>query len=408
MTGIDGVDGSDVPATFVAVTVNVYEVPFVSPVTAMVPDPDWDRVPVPPAGFEVAVYEVIGDPPSDEGAVNATSAVAPPVTTTAPMPGLPGVPRGVTGCEAPDTAEVPPLFVAVAVNVYAVPLVSPVTSQDPDAPETVHVLAALPTAVTLYDAGVPPAVRAATVTVTLPSPTATVGVAGAPGAARTSTATLTVVDGGEVYEQPLAVTPVTMNVLFARFVRPRTWIDPLDAEVLIVALWPVFDVAVNFVQGDVYDGAVKTTVRVTPPTAAVAVHEFLAASHPAPAASPRMTGAPASDVLAPEAPHPARSITANTTTAVALPEPDPRLVNRLVRAPIANTIPLEDFVPSTSKPDAGYCRSGVSATAESRCFRWATLCVNRLKCEKQIDGPLQRRNGDLRPRRLHRHCFPGA
>ena len=233
---VDGVDASEVPATFVAVTVNVYEVPFVSPVTAMVPDPDWDRVPVPPVGVEVAVYEVIGDPPSDEGAVNATSAVVPPVAATAPMPGLPGVPRGVTDCEGPDTAEVPPLFVAVAVNVYAVPLVSPVTSQDPDAPETVHVLAALPAAVTLYDAGVPPAVGAATVTVTLPSPTATVGVAGASGAGRTSTALLTVVDGGEVYEQPLAVTPVTMNVLFARFVRPRTWIDPLDAELLIVAL----------------------------------------------------------------------------------------------------------------------------------------------------------------------------
>jgi hypothetical protein len=373
VTDIDGVDAREVPATFVAVTVNVYAVPFVSPVTAMVPEPDWDRVPVPPAGFEVAVYAVIGDPPSDEGAVNAISAVVPPVAATAPMPGLPGVPRGVADCEGPDAAEVPALFVAVAVNVYAVPLVSPVTSQDPDAPDTVHVLAALPTAVTLYDAGVPPAVGAATVTVTLPSPTATVGLAGAPGAARTSTAPLTVVDGGEVYEQPLAVTPVTMNVLFARFVRPRTWIEPLDAEVLIVALWPVFDLAVNVVQGDVYVGAVKTTVRVTPPTAAVAVHEFLAASHPAPATSPRTTGALTSDALSPELPHPVRSITAHTTMAVALPEPDARLVKRLVRAPIANTIPLGDVAPSTCEPVEGYCRSGGSATVKTRWFRRVPL-----------------------------------
>jgi hypothetical protein len=50
---------------------------------------------------------------------------------------------------------------------------------------------------------------------------------------------------------PSAVVPVTMNVLFAFFVRPRNWMDPLDAEVLIVALWPVFAVAVNCVQGDV-------------------------------------------------------------------------------------------------------------------------------------------------------------
>jgi hypothetical protein len=35
---------------------------------------------------------------------------------------------------------------------------------------------------------------------------------------------------------PSAVVPLTMNVLFAFFVRPRNWMDPLDAEVLIVAL----------------------------------------------------------------------------------------------------------------------------------------------------------------------------
>ena len=136
---------------------------------------------------------------------------------------------------------------------------------------------------------------------------------------------------------PLAVVPVTMNVLFAFFVRPRTWIDPLDEELLIVAFWPVFAVAVNVVQGDVYVGAVKTTVRVTPPTAAVAVHEFLAASHPSPATSPRMTGTPASAALSSEPPQPARSRTAHAMTAPAsLAEPLPKAPNRPKRALIVD------------------------------------------------------------------------
>jgi hypothetical protein len=39
----------------VAVTVNVYAVPVVKPVTAIVPEPAWLNVPVPPAGIDVAV-----------------------------------------------------------------------------------------------------------------------------------------------------------------------------------------------------------------------------------------------------------------------------------------------------------------------------------------------------------------
>ena len=105
----------------------------------MVPLPAWVKVPVPPAGYEVAVYKVIGDPPSDEGAVNATVAVVGPVAVAVPMTGAPGTPSGVTDADAPEAAEVPFVFVAVALNVYAVPLVSPVTSHDTDTPVTVHV-----------------------------------------------------------------------------------------------------------------------------------------------------------------------------------------------------------------------------------------------------------------------------
>jgi len=69
------------------------------------------------------------------------------------------------------------------------------------------------------------------------------------------------------------VVPVTVKVFFAFFTRPRTWMDPLDDEVLIVALWPEFAMALNVVQGDIVVGAEKTTMRVTPPTAAVTVQD---------------------------------------------------------------------------------------------------------------------------------------
>ena len=139
VTGADGVDAAEVkPAAFVAVTVNVYGVPAVSSVTVIVPEPAWDTVPVPPAGLEVAVYVVIGEPPSDEGAVNVTFADVDPAAATAPMVGAPGTVTGVTGADGADAAEVPVPFVAVAVNVYAVPFDRPVTSQDPDSPVTVH------------------------------------------------------------------------------------------------------------------------------------------------------------------------------------------------------------------------------------------------------------------------------
>ena len=49
---------------------------------------------------------------------------------------------GVADVELEDAEEVPPVFVAVEVKVYAVPLVKPDTTQDPDAPVTVQVFPA--------------------------------------------------------------------------------------------------------------------------------------------------------------------------------------------------------------------------------------------------------------------------
>jgi hypothetical protein len=82
---------------------------------------------------------VIVEPPLEAGAVNAIVADSEPVAATTPIPGAPGGPIGVTGAEASEAAEVPFVFVAVALNVYAVPFVSPVTSHDTDTPVTVHV-----------------------------------------------------------------------------------------------------------------------------------------------------------------------------------------------------------------------------------------------------------------------------
>ena len=92
----------------------------------MVPAPAWFTVPVIPPGFDVAVYEVIAEPPLEAGAVNATVADVAPVAVTAPIVGAPGKP-GVTDADASDKDEPPIWFVVFTLNVYAVPAVSPVT-----------------------------------------------------------------------------------------------------------------------------------------------------------------------------------------------------------------------------------------------------------------------------------------
>ena len=73
-TGVTEFDTSEdrlVPTEFVAVTVKVYAVPLVRPVTVTdVPV----VVAVTPPGADVAVYSVIGVPPSEAGAVHETIA----------------------------------------------------------------------------------------------------------------------------------------------------------------------------------------------------------------------------------------------------------------------------------------------------------------------------------------------
>jgi len=55
VTEPEALDAPDVPIPFVAVTVKVYAVDVVSPVTVIVPLPDWVTIAVTDPGFEVAV-----------------------------------------------------------------------------------------------------------------------------------------------------------------------------------------------------------------------------------------------------------------------------------------------------------------------------------------------------------------
>ena len=115
---------------------------------------------------------------------------------------------GVTGVtdagDAADDGGTP--LVAVEVNVYAVPGVNPVTTQEVSGAVTVHVPPA-GTDVTRYELGVPPLVGGVIVTVADPGPDTAVGAPGTPGAA--STTALDALDANDV---PPTFVAVTVNV----------------------------------------------------------------------------------------------------------------------------------------------------------------------------------------------------
>ncbi len=78
-------------------------------------------------------------PPLDAGAVQATVTDVALAIVAMPIVGAPGTVAGVTALDAVDALDVPAEFVAVVVNVKAVPFVKPVTTHEPDAPVTVQV-----------------------------------------------------------------------------------------------------------------------------------------------------------------------------------------------------------------------------------------------------------------------------
>lgn len=117
----EGSDGFPVPLAFVAVTVNVYESPFVRPPTLHLSGPlDHVQVCMPLAGVvesaAVTVYFVMAFPPFTVGAVQLTCELASP-EVAATFRGMPGYPKGVVPGEDGDGLLVPSTFVAVTLNV---------------------------------------------------------------------------------------------------------------------------------------------------------------------------------------------------------------------------------------------------------------------------------------------------
>jgi hypothetical protein len=135
VTGSDAEDAADVPPPFVAVALNVYDVPFVKPVTVQLPD-EPVTVHVNEPGVDVTRYDA-GVPPLPAATVTTADETPASAVGVRGVPGIVGC--GVTAFEATDAADVPPPLVAVVVNVYDVPLVSPDTVQLPDAAFTTHV-----------------------------------------------------------------------------------------------------------------------------------------------------------------------------------------------------------------------------------------------------------------------------
>ena len=114
VTADDALEAVPVPTELVAVTVMVYAVPLVSPVTVIGDDAP---VAVRPPGEEVTVYPVITDPPVFTGAVKLTVAL-PLLTVAEILVGTPGaIGAGVTADDALEAVPVPTELVALTVKV---------------------------------------------------------------------------------------------------------------------------------------------------------------------------------------------------------------------------------------------------------------------------------------------------
>ncbi len=218
VTEAEAEDAEDVPTPLVAVAVNVYAVPDVSPATTH-DDAGTITVHEPTdallGSHAVTVYE-LAVPPGPAGTVTVTD---PGPDTTVGVPGIPGAAK-FTELEAVDADDVPPTLLAVVVNVYDVPSVNPVTSHDVNGATTVHERTGLvPTAVTVYDDAGPPDDGGVTVTVAdVVDVTTTLGVPGRPGVANG----ITGADATEADDVPAALVAVEENVYVVPLVSAKT------------------------------------------------------------------------------------------------------------------------------------------------------------------------------------------
>ena len=182
---------------------------------------------VAPPGDAVTVCDVAAAP--------ACAAETDSVTDASPMttPGAPGtfgLAVGVTAADGADAADVPPALLAVAVNVYAVPLLRPATRHEPDAPTIVQ-LAPPGDAVTVCDVAGHASMASATDTLTDRSPTTTSGIAGTLGGG----VGVTGADGADAAEVPPALLAVAVNVYSVPFVRPDTTHEPKAPAIVQLA-----------------------------------------------------------------------------------------------------------------------------------------------------------------------------
>jgi len=120
-------DAALVPALLIATTLQKYVTPFCKPPTVMGDELPDTLTPTEESdgAVQVALKLVIAAPPLYPGAVNDT-ATSPFAGVTTPMVGASGTVAGVTATVAEATLG-PAALVATTEQVYAVPLVNPVT-----------------------------------------------------------------------------------------------------------------------------------------------------------------------------------------------------------------------------------------------------------------------------------------
>jgi hypothetical protein len=264
VTLFDAADAGPVPTPFVAMTVKVYAVPFVRPSTVMEVH-GAAHVPVKPPGEDIAVYDVIAEPPLLAGAVKATLACALPAVAV-PMVGAPGIVAGVVLFDAADAGPVPSALVAVTVKVYAVPFASPVTVIEVQG--AAHVPVNPPgDEVAVYEriAEPPSLAGAEKATLACALPPVAVPTTGAPGAP----CGITPFEAAEAAPVPAEFVAVTANVYVVPFVRPLTVIE-LQGAVHVPVMPPGEDVAVYEAIGapPSLAGAVKATLACALPAVA--------------------------------------------------------------------------------------------------------------------------------------------
>jgi hypothetical protein len=195
------------------VTVNVYAIPFVKPVTVKGEEPPEA---VKPPGLDVTVYEVIADPPLFIGGVKVI--VASPLPAVAvPIVGASGTVAGTIGLLGAEATLVPIALVAVTVKVYVTLFDKPVTVIGDALPVPVKPPGL---EVTVYEVIAEPPLNTGGVNVIVawPLPLVAVPIVGASGTVAGVTELLAL----EADPVPTALVAVTVNVYATPFVKPVT------------------------------------------------------------------------------------------------------------------------------------------------------------------------------------------